>query len=161
MSATLAVFSDFREAIGAGRMIRFCEARVAAGPFNRRDNARMQHTSLPLQKTIIGHVMGERMCEGIGQLWIQTRLDQELRLLQVRETPTQVVFGHLSESLQEGERYLPANHGSALEEPLLFWRQPIDAGRQDRLYGGWHLHTRQGLGQVVGAPLAAQYLRLH
>jgi hypothetical protein len=37
-------------------------------------DAGMQHASLPLQETAIGHIMGERMLEGIGRLGIQARL---------------------------------------------------------------------------------------
>src|SRR6266487_3864718 len=78
-------------------------------------DAGMQPASLPLQEAAIGHVMGERMLEGIGGLGIQARLVQEFCLLQVRKAPTECILGQLGYRLQEGERHLPANDRSALE----------------------------------------------
>ena len=101
------------------------------------------------------------MLEGVGALGKQAGLVQELGRLEVREAATERRLGQLGNGLQQRQGDLGAIDRSRLEQTLLLGRQPIDAGRQDRLYGGWHLHTRQGLGQVVGAPLAAQYLRLH
>src|SRR5439155_3748090 len=54
-------------------------------------DASMQHAPLPLQETTIGHIMGERMFEGIGRLGIQARLVQEFCLLQVRKAPTECI----------------------------------------------------------------------
>src|SRR4029450_2040536 len=79
------------------------------------NDAGMQHASLCLQETAIGHVMGERMLEGVGRLGIQARLVQEFCLLQVRKAPTECVLGQLGYRLQEGEHHLPANDRSALE----------------------------------------------
>src|SRR5215471_20926424 len=78
------------------------------------NDAGMQHASLPLQETAIGHVMGERMLEGIGRLGVQARLVQEFCLLQVCKAPTECILGHPNYRLQEGECHLPANDRSTL-----------------------------------------------
>ena len=47
--------------------------------------AGMQRAPPLMQETAIRHFLGERVLEGISQLWVQARLIQEFRLLKVGE----------------------------------------------------------------------------
>src|SRR5262249_21913958 len=68
----------------------------------------------------------------------------------------QHLLWHHSNGLQEGQRYLVANHRGRLQEALLLEWQPVDTRCQDGLYGGWHLDRLQGLPQTVSPTLALQ-----
>jgi hypothetical protein len=72
--------------------------------------------------------------------------------LEVREATVQLILMYLSNGLQERERHVLADNGGALQYVLLLGRQPIHAGRQDRLHRRGHLQARQSLRQAVGPP---------
>src|SRR5512143_3063834 len=78
----------------------------------------------------------------------------------VGEATTKVGFVLFGNRLQERERYVVADDGGSLEEPLLGGGQSVDAGGQDCLDAGRNLEGVRGLGEEVGAGPPGQYLRL-
>ena len=126
-----------------------------------RDNAGMQHPPPLLQQAAVGHLLRQGVLEGVDQLGEQTRLVQELGVLEMREAQAERLFGQLRHGLEEGQRDLRPNDRRGLEQALLLRRQAVDARRQDGLHGGRHLHGRQGVRHAIGPRLAHQHPGLH
>jgi hypothetical protein len=59
----------------------------------------MQRSPPLMQETIVGHFVGQGVLEGILVVGKETRLVQELGLLEVRQAAMQGVFGQLSNGL--------------------------------------------------------------
>jgi hypothetical protein len=66
------------------------------------DNAGMQHPPPFVQQAAVGYLLCEGVLEGVGQLGEQTRLVQELGVLEIREAQAERLFGQLRHGLEEG-----------------------------------------------------------
>src|SRR5262249_34863701 len=121
----------------------------------------MQHPPPLLQEAVVSHFMRERVLQCIVALGEQACLIEKLRRLEVSETTMQRLVGQVRKSLQQGERYLSADHGGGLEQAFLFGWQAVNTRRQHRLDGGGDLNRRQGVCQAIAPTLAHQDARLY
>ena len=101
------------------------------------------------------------MLEGVLQVREELRLVEELRLLQVRESPPHGLLGLVGDRREERVGHVFADHRRGLQELLLLRRQSVDARGQDRLHRGWHLERLDRPRQSVCSPLSRQRSRLH
>ena len=113
------------------------------------------------QEARVGHVVGQRVLEGVLQIREELRLVEELRLLQMREPPPQGLLRLLRDRRQERVGHVLADHRGGLQEPLLLRRQPVDPRRQDRLHRRRHLQRLHRPRQPVRSALPRQRPRLH
>jgi hypothetical protein len=104
--------------------------------------------------------MGERVLEGDFEIREELRLVEELRLLEVREPPPQMVLRMLRDRREERVGHVLADHRGRLQEPLLLRRQPVDPRRQDHLHRGRHLQRLHRSRQPVRPTLSCQRPRL-
>src|SRR5262249_30101610 len=86
---------------------------------DRRDDASVQSAPPVLQDAPVGHLMRERMLEGVFEVRKDARLVQELGGLEMAQSPTQVVLGRVGNGLQQGEGHILANDRGGLEQTLL------------------------------------------
>jgi hypothetical protein len=121
------------------------------------DNAGMERSPPLLEEAAVGHLVGQGVLESVGQLGEKTRLIEELRRLEVSEAAMEVRLGALGNGLQQQPGPIRTNDRRCLEQALFVRRQPVDACRQNRLYGGWHLQGVEQFGQVIGAPVPVQH----
>src|SRR6266849_4067243 len=129
--------------------------------FNGLDDASMEHPPPLLEKTPIGHLVGQGVLEGIFALGEQARLIEKLRSLEVREAAMQRFLWQLGNSLYQGEENLCTNDGDGLKQALLLGRQAVDTGGQHSLHRGRDLNGREGLHQTVRTALASQRLEFY
>jgi hypothetical protein len=129
---------------------------VGSEVFESLQDARMQPPSPLLEEAAIRHLMGQGVLEGILALWVEARLVQELRRLQLRQAVIQGFFGRVGDGLQQGPGHPGADDRRRLQHALLLGGQAVDAGRQHRLHRGGHLQAVERLGQARGAALARQ-----
>ena len=113
-----------------------------------------------LQEALVGHLIGQRVLEGVFQLGEEARLVEELGRLQEGESPPQVRLGHVGDGLEKRKRHFRPDHRRGLEQPLFVRWQPIDTGRQHGLHRGRDLDRRERLDLSIGPALADQHLRL-
>jgi hypothetical protein len=126
-----------------------------------RDDPGMQRAPPLLEQRLVGHLLGEGVLEGVLDVGEQARLIEELRRLEVSQTTIQRLVGQVRNGLEQRQRHLGTHHRRRLQETLLLGWQSVDTRCQDRLYGGWDLDGRQGLGQVIGPWLPDEPSRLH
>ena len=124
------------------------------------DNTRVQYPPPLLEQTTVGHLVGQGVLESKVALGEQPGLVEELGGLQVGQPAVQGLFWQLRNGLEQGKGHLRPNDGGRLEEAFLFQWQPVNARRQYRLHGGWHLDGGEGLRQTVGAWHTNQHARL-
>jgi hypothetical protein len=79
----------------------------------------MEHPPLLLEETAVGHLLGQGVRERVDQLGEQTRLIQELDVLEMRQAAVQCLLGYVRNGPQQGEGYVRANHGRYLEQAFL------------------------------------------
>src|SRR5919197_6001751 len=101
------------------------------------DDTGMEHPPPLLQETAIGHFVSQGVLERVFAFGEQAGLIEELCRLQVGKAVLHSIFRHLGNGLQQGQRYLGANHRRRLQETLLLGWQSVDTCCQDSLYGGW------------------------
>src|SRR5262249_31677729 len=80
----------------------------------------------------------------------------ELGGLERFEATAERLVRQLGDRAQERKRDILANHRGGLKQALVLRREPVDAGRQDRLDGGGGLERRQWPRQPGPAALARQ-----
>ena len=73
------------------------------------------------QQRLIGHLLRQGVLEGVGALWEEARLVEELGRLEVCQAAIQRRLGQLGDGLQQGLGHLGANDRSSLQELLLLW----------------------------------------
>ena len=144
-----------------GQVVDLVRQAVAAERFQGLDNVCMQRPPSLLQETAVGHLVGERVLEGVGVLREEARLVQELGRLEVRQAAVQRLLGQFGNGLQQGHGHLQANDRRRLQQPLLLGRQAVDAGRQDGLYRRRHLDGRHRPRQAIGSRRADQHPGFH
>ena len=108
-------------------------------------------------RLLVGYLLGEGVLEGVLRSRGTGGSRRGIRRPARGEAAVQGVFGQFGDGVQEGKGDLMANDGRRLQQPFLLWRQPVDAGRQDRLHRGRHLNGRERLRQAVGPRLAHQH----
>src|SRR5215510_3977917 len=124
------------------------------------DDASVQSSPSVLQEAPVGHLVCERMLEGVFEVREDARLVQELGRLEVTQSPTQVVLGRVGNGLQQREGHvLPYDRGG-LEQTLVLGRQAIDAGGENGLRRRRDLPRLRSLGYSVCPTLPDEYLRL-
>src|SRR5262249_21002156 len=114
-----------------------------------------------VEEAAIGHLLCERMLKRVFELRKQARLVEKLRGLQMGECPTQSLLGECGDGLQQREGDVLANDRRTLQERLLFGREPVYPGGEDRLDCSGYLQGHECLCQAIGPQLAHQDLTLH
>jgi hypothetical protein len=111
---------------------------LAAGieRFDRLHDPRVQSPPALLEQAPVGHLVRQRMLEGVFEFGKQARFVQELGGLEMRQALAERCFGDVSDGLQERPGDLGADHSRGLQETLLVQWQAVDPCRQDRLHGG-------------------------
>ena len=72
---------------------------VPCQDLQRLNNMRVQHAPPLVQQTLIGHLMGEGVLEGVGALRKQARLIEKLRRLELGETAVERLVGRIGNGL--------------------------------------------------------------
>jgi hypothetical protein len=103
----------------------------------------------------------ERVLERVLEVRKEPDFVEELRGLQAGELGAHVSFRGVGNGKEQRHRYVLADDGGGLEQPLGLWRQPVDARCQDGLNGGGHPQLLKRPGEPVGASLPGQGLRLN
>src|SRR5215472_1076945 len=83
----------------------------------------MERASPPLEEALVGHLVGEGVLEGIGQVGDEVHLVEELGRFEVSQTPAQLILAQLHDGLKESQRHLSADDGRRLQQVLLLWRR--------------------------------------
>src|SRR5262245_58947151 len=109
-----------------------------------------------MKDAVVCHLMSQGVLERVLDLGEQTRLVDKLCGLQVCHTAAQIVLAHPCDLLKEGEWHVLADHGSRLQEALLFRRQPANASGENRLSRGRYWPALQRLRRTIGASLAGK-----
>jgi hypothetical protein len=125
------------------------------------DQTRVQHPPPLQQEAVVGYLVCQGVFEGVFLFGEQAGLIQELSGLQLRQATVQPCLRQVSNSLEQQQGYLMANHRSSLQQVLLLRRQAVHACCEYSLYCGRYLNARQRLGQPIRPALADQYSGLH
>jgi hypothetical protein len=88
---------------------------------------RMQRASPRGDEALVGHLLGQGMPEGVLEIGEEPALVEELRGLELRQTPAEHVLGLLGDGLEESKRDVLADNRGSLEQPLVLGREPVDA----------------------------------
>ena len=100
----------------------------------------MQPTPSLQKQTLVGHLLGEGVLEGVCGGWERPRLE-ELGGLEVAEVRVEFCRSEVCHGLEERHGDIHSDDGSGLQQALLFRRQAINACRQHRLnrlrHGQW------------------------
>jgi hypothetical protein len=148
--------------LGAQRVVG--EALDVLGPpvrverLQRVHDASVQVAALLLEQTRVDDVVGEGMSERVGEVRIEARRVEELRLLQLGQVAEELVGRHPGHRLQQRERQVLADDGARLEERLPLVGQPVDARGQHRLDAVGDLDAGEWLGEAIGAAVADEHL---
>src|SRR4029434_2284097 len=103
------------------------------------DNLRVQGASALLQQSAVRHFLGQRVLEGVLQLWEEGGLVQELRRQQPSQTIAHRLLRHVADDLQQGKRHVLTYDRGRLQQDFVFRRQAVDPGGEDRLHCRRHL----------------------
>ena len=124
------------------------------------DDPSVEVTAPVGEEAPVGHLMRERVLEGVLEVGEEARLVDELGRLKVSQPATERLLVLVRDRLEESEgNVLPDDRGN-LEEPLLLGRQAVDARGQDGLHRSGHVDRGQVVRQLVVASLARQRTRL-
>ena len=107
---------------------------VRVEPLDRGHDLGVELAAPVLQQAPVGHLVRERVLEGVLQVREELRLVEELRFLQMGEPAPQGLLRLLRDRRQQRVGHVLADHRGRLQQLLLLWRQPVDARRQDRLH---------------------------
>ena len=102
----------------------------------------------------VGHLLGQRVLEGIQRLGVELLLIDELARDEVSKRVFEVLRRQVEDPLQDRLGELLADHRSPLQHGLLACSEPVDPRGEDGLHAGRHrilLHRRR---EPVGAALA-------
>src|SRR5499427_9893907 len=86
---------------------------------DRLDDASVQSSPPVLQDAPVGHLVRERMLEGVFEVREDARLVEELGSLEMTQSPTQVVLGRVGNGPQQREGHILANDRGGLEQTLV------------------------------------------
>jgi hypothetical protein len=118
--------------------------------------------ALPLvEQPLVGHLVRERVLEGVLEVREEPGLVEELRGLEAGELGAHLVLRSVGDGQQQRQGHVLADDRGRLEQSLAFGRQTVDPGGQDRLHRGGDRQLLDGPGEPVGPALAGQGRRLH
>ena len=143
-----------------GETVDVLAEAIAALRLQRLHDPRVELAPPLLQEALVGHLIRQRVLEGVFQLGKEARLVEELGRLQEGESPPQVRLGHVGDGLEQRKGHLRPDHRRGLEQPLFVRWQPIDTGRQHGLHRDRDLDRRERLDLSIGPALADQHPRL-
>jgi len=158
--------------VGHGLLVQFAPHGVMSQAFDllreplrvqrldRLHDASVQSSPPVLQDAPVGHLVRERMLEGVFEVREDARLVQELGGLKMTQSPTKVVLGRIGDYLQQREGHILPNDRGGLEKTLVLGRQAIDAGGEDGLRRRRDLPRLRGLGYPVRPTRPDEHLRL-
>ena len=119
------------------------------------DDPGVERAPALLEQAAVGHLVGERVLEGVLEVGEEARLVEELGGLEVGEAVGAArPSGSSAIACEQGDGHVLADDRGGLEEALVLRRQPVDARRQDRLHRRRDLDGVRRLRQPVGAALA-------
>ena len=144
-----------------GEAVDLLGEAVGIQPFHRSHDARVERTSPLLEEAPVGDLVGEGMLERVLEVGKEPRFIEEFSGLEPVESPVEFIVGELSDRLEKPERDVFPDHRRGLQQAFVFWRDPIDAGRQDCLDRRRDLNHLRALRQPPRAPLSDQRLGLH
>jgi hypothetical protein len=116
----------------------------------------MQRPAALVEQRGIGHVVGEGVLERVLEVGEEAALVEELRCLEMREAPPELIVGELGDVLEQREGHIATDHRRRLEQALVVRRQAIDPRRQDRLHRGRNLDARERGREAIDPTLAYQ-----
>ena len=87
------------------------------------------------QHGVVGHLLRERVLEGVFDVADRWLLENELAKLQIEDQPFQLVLRLSRDRPGQAEHELAPQHRQGLQEILLVVVQPIDARRENCLHG--------------------------
>jgi hypothetical protein len=122
-----------------GQTLDLFDDPVRMERFDSPDDSGMKSAAALLQEAPIDDFVSQRMLEGAFEVGKETRLIEELRLLQVCEPSPQRLLRLLRDRRQERVGHMLADDRGRLQELLSLRRQPVDPRRQDRLHRGRRL----------------------
>src|SRR5262245_14977549 len=76
---------------------------VGIKPLGGVHNTSVERTPPFLKQASISHILGERMFEGIDELWKEARFIEEFSRLEVSQTRVESGLGQVSNGLQQGQ----------------------------------------------------------
>ena len=113
--------------------------------FDGADDPGIEVAAPVVEEAPVGHLMRERVLEGVLEVGEQARLVKKLGRLKVTQPATERLLVLVRDRLEEGKgEVLPDDRGS-LEEPFLLEGQAVDARGQNRLYRAGHEAPRQAV----------------
>jgi hypothetical protein len=129
--------------------------------FDRLRKLLLQHLRNPLlillpcalEHRLIGHLLGERVLEGVVELTHHPRFVEELGRLEVRQALLQRCLRPLGDGLEQRHRHLHTNDGSALQEVFVLAGQVVDTRRQHPVHRRRQLEGAQGGCGKVGVAM--------
>src|SRR5262245_6334947 len=108
----------------------------------------------------VGHLVSQRVFEGVDEFREQARLVEELGALQACEPGPELLVRAFADGLEQCRRDVRSDCGRCLEQALVLWRQPIDASRQDGLDREGQLDRLGRAGEAILPALPDQHARL-
>ena len=124
--------------------------------FDRLYNPSMMNTTLIVQEACVRDLVRQRVPKRVFDIGEETRLIEELRRLQLGESPPEIVVWQIADCRQQGDPHVLADGGRALEQTLFRGRQSIDASGDDHVDGGRDLNDGRIRHQLVPPGAAGQ-----
>src|SRR4029453_14049280 len=84
-----------------------------------------------LQQAAVGHLVGQRVLEGVLEGGEQLGLVEQFGRLQPGEETAEVRLGQVGDRLERRKWHVLADDGRRLEQSFILRRQGIDPGRED------------------------------
>ncbi|MNT02603.1 hypothetical protein D3C72_1371070 [compost metagenome] len=120
----------------------------------------MQRTTPLAQQRAVGHLLGQRVLEGVLHLRKRWLLVDEFPGLQPRQQALRCVFGLLDDAREQAPGKCLADYRQGLQQRFLGRLQAVDAGGEHPLHGGRDVQHGRDLLETVMPALAAQHLPL-
>jgi hypothetical protein len=103
-----------------GESFRVLRRALGTHLLDGRHDACVEGTAALLEQAAVGHVEGQRVLERVLHVGEETGLVHEFGRLQVVQAPAQLIVRDVGHGLHQGERNVLADHGGALQDPLVF-----------------------------------------
>ncbi len=118
--------------------------------------ARVEPAPALAELRAVGHLLGQRMPEGVLGLGIDRLLVDELGLDQSAQDRLELLLRGFREPRQQTQGEAPSDDRRGLEHRLLALAQAIDARRQHGLHSARNLQYLHRLGQPVAAAVSRE-----
>ncbi len=109
------------------------------------------------QQAPVYDLVRERVVKGVLDLWKQARFVQELAGLQVRQSRSKLLTGHIHDARKQIVWDIHPDHGGGLKKKLVLRRQTVQARSKYGLYRVRDSDCGQLSRQRIGAPASLQY----